>query len=276
MKNISKKMINSLKFNELSKIYAKNNPYPHIVIDNFLNEESANKILENFEDVSKWTNCSLVNNFQKYQLNEKNLMNTTSLGLFEELGSKEFLKIVSNITGIKNIFLDMELDGGGLHQIFDKGSLNIHTDYNSHIKNKSWKRVLNILIYLNKNWKEEYKGDLELWDSQVKNKIKTIQPLFNRCVIFRTDRKSYHGHPEKLNLPDGFSRKSIAAYYFIEEYKEIDLFPTNFVARPNDTLFYKFLIRFDTFLNKLFSNLKRLGIVDNNFASNILNLLKKK
>ena len=141
MKHISKTMINSLKLHELSEIFDKNNPYPHIVIDNFLNEESANKILENFEDVSQWTNCSLVNNYKKYQLNEKNLMNSTSLELFEDLGSKEFLKIVSNITGIRNIFLDMELDGGGLHQIFDKGSLNVHTDYNSHIKNKSWKSL---------------------------------------------------------------------------------------------------------------------------------------
>ena len=75
-------------------------------------------------------------------------------------------------------------------------------------------RRLNILIYLNKNWKKEYGGDLELWDKEMKNCKKKISPNFNKMVIFSTNDYSYHGHPEPVNCPVDFSRKSLALYYF--------------------------------------------------------------
>ncbi|MAH99369.1 MAG: proline hydroxylase [Euryarchaeota archaeon] len=257
-----------------TEVFLNNKPYPHIIIDNFLNEDIANNVLMSFELNDNWTNCSLINNYKKYQLTNRNYMNESCNKIFDELGSSEFVKKVSELTGLRNIFLDTTLDGGGLHQIFNNGSLNVHTDFNSHTKNKTWRRVLNILIYLNKDWKTEYNGNLELWDKDVKNKIRSIEPIFNRCVIFKTDKLSFHGHPEKLNLPKNLSRKSLAAYYFIDEKKNLQLYSTNFVGRPKDTLFYKFLIWTDTFLNKIFSFLKRYKIVDDKFASKILNLLK--
>jgi hypothetical protein len=75
-------------------------------------------------------------------------------------------------------------------------------------------RRLNAILYLNKNWKEEYAGFLELWDMQRKVRIANIAPLFNRLVIFETNEISYHGHPVPLNTPDGMSRKSLAVYYY--------------------------------------------------------------
>ena len=69
--------------------------------------------------------------------------------VFEELNSREFLDIMTKITGINNIFLDPTLDGGGLHQVFSGGLLNIHTDFNTHLMEKTWRRVLNIIIFLN-------------------------------------------------------------------------------------------------------------------------------
>ena len=161
-----------------------------------------------------------------------------------------------------------------MQQVFNGGLLNVHTDFNSHITETTWKRVLNILIYLNHNWIDEYNGKLELWDEKVEKKVKSISPIFNRCVIFKTDKKSFHGHPEKLNLPSNMSRKSIAAYYFVKEDKKLKLYPTKFVGRPKDSFYYKFLISFETFANRLLSLLKRYHIVSDKFVSKILDLLK--
>ena len=226
MKKISKNIFNLKSVDEYSDIFLHNSPYPHIVIDNFLSEETANKALSSFELNENWINCSLVNNCKKYQLTKKNFMNETCNQIFDELASKEWIDKVKKITKINDIFLDTSLDGGGLHQIFNNGHLNIHTDFNSHTTNKSWRRVLNILIYLNKDWKEEYNGNLELWDEKVQNNIKSIPPIFNRCVIFKTDKKIFHGHPEKLKLPSNMSRKSIAAYYYVDEKKDLELYST--------------------------------------------------
>jgi len=274
MKHILQENFSTQKVEKYSEEFKSNSPYPHIVIDNFLLKNSANKALDNFTINDNWTNVSLVNNYKKYQLTDKKCMDKNCNEILEELNSREFIDILIKITGINNIFLDLALDGGGLQQVLNGGLLNVHTDFNSHITETTWKRVLNILIYLNHNWIDEYNGKLELWDEKVEKKVKSISPIFNRCVIFKTDKKSFHGHPEKLNLPSNMSRKSIAAYYFVKEDQKLKLYTTKFVGRPKDSFYYKFLIGSDTFMNRIFSFLKRNHIVSNKFASKVLDLFK--
>ena len=38
---------------------------------------------------------------------------------------------------------------------------------------------------------------------------------FNKTVVFTTDGKSLHGHPQPMKLPKGRSRNSIALYYYV-------------------------------------------------------------
>ena len=256
------------------KEFSSNIPFPHFVIENFLNEDSANKVLNNFQITKEWTNLSLVNNYKKLLLNDREFLDISCNEIIDELGSKEFIEKLSRCTGLKNIFLDKGLVGGGLQQSLNGGSLNIHTDFTSHITKKNWRRVLNLIIYFNKDWNESYNGNLEFWDHKVKNKIKSYSPIFNRCVIFKTDEKSFHGFPDTLNLPAEISRKSFAVYYFIEEDKPIKLYPSTFTPRPGDKIYYKFLMRIDSFLNKIFSFLKRYKIVNDKLASKILDLFK--
>ena len=256
------------------KEFSLNTPFPHFVIENFLNEDSANKVMNNFEITKKWTNLSLVNNYKKFLLNDRESMDINCNEIIEELGSKEFIKNLSRCTGFKNMFLDKSLVGGGLQQSLNGGSLNIHTDFTSHITKKNWRRVLNLIIYFNKDWQEGYNGSLEFWDNKVNKKIKSYSPIFNRCVIFKTDEKSFHGFPDTLNLPPKISRKSFAVYYFIEEDKPIKLYPSTFTSRPGDKIYYKFLMGIDSFLNKIFSFLKRYKIVNDKLASRILDLFK--
>jgi hypothetical protein len=90
----------------------------------------------------------------------------------------------------------------------------IHTDVNRHPHNKRRiHQVVNLIIYLNNDWKEEYKGHLQLWSADRKP-CKKILPVANRVVLFETGTRSFHGHPEALACPEGRRRNSLAVYYY--------------------------------------------------------------
>ncbi len=123
------------------------------------------------------------------------------------------LKFLETLTGIQGVLPDPYYTGGGLHQIRPGGLLEVHADFSYH-KAIRLDRRINVLIYLNKDWKEEYGGHFELWDRDVKRAEKKILPVFNRCAIFSTTSISFHGHPHPLACPPDRNRKSIATYYY--------------------------------------------------------------
>lgn len=108
--------------------------------------------------------------------------------------------------------------GGGLHQIENGGKLGIHSDFGLHtINGETVYRRINVLLYLNEDWKEEYNGHLLLLDKNTKEVVKSILPKFNTMVVFNTNSDSFHGHPVPLNTPNGITRKSLALYYYTKE-----------------------------------------------------------
>ena len=111
---------------------------------------------------------------------------------------------------------DPGFSGGGAHKIRTGGKLSLHVDFNIHSETKRF-RVLNLLLYLNPQWEEEWEGALELWDLDNKKLSDKIYPIFNRAVIFTLSDKSVHGHPVPLKTPEGIERYSLALYYYIEE-----------------------------------------------------------
>ena len=160
------------------------------------------------------------------------------------LNSAPFLNFLEELTGIDGIIPDPYYRGGGIHQIVKGGKLDVHIDFNKHTKLKLERR-LNVLIYLNRDWKEEYGGHFEIWkghkDTNGNHVLdaceEKILPIFNRFAMFSTSEKSYHGHPEPLNCPDGWTRKSIATYYYTVERPEeekVDPHSTTFIKRPED------------------------------------------
>jgi Rps23 Pro-64 3,4-dihydroxylase Tpa1-like proline 4-hydroxylase len=145
----------------------------------------------------------------------------TISALIDYLNSPVVLKYLEELTGIKNLIGDELLMGGGLHKTTSGGKLAIHQDYNVHPTKKIYRR-LNLLIYLNKEWKTEWEGHLQLWDKDMNNLEVNVEPIFNRAVIFTISDNSLHGHPIPINTPEGVSRNSIALYYFTEENPEND------------------------------------------------------
>ena len=192
------------------------NPFPFIIIDDFFSKEFLNDVLNQFPNLAeqkKTTNYDNKNEVKFANNQYKNFPNNIKR-LFDFLNSDFFLNFLKRITSIQEkLITDFELNGGGLHEIKKGGLLKIHSDFNKH-PSLDLDRRLNVLIYLNKDWKEEYGGHLEFWDKEMTSCKEKVLPIFNKMVIFSTTDNSNHGHPDPLNCPDNMSRKSIATYYY--------------------------------------------------------------
>ena len=192
------------------------NPFPFIIIEDFFSNEFLNGVLNQFPNLSeqkKTTNYDNKNEV-KFANNQYKNFPSNIKKLFDFLNSDFFLNFLQDITNIKEKLIpDFELNGGGLHEIKKGGLLKIHSDFNKH-PNLDLDRRLNVLIYLNKDWKEEYGGHLEFWDKEMTSCREKVLPIFNKMVIFSTTDNSNHGHPDPLNCPNNMSRKSIATYYY--------------------------------------------------------------
>jgi Rps23 Pro-64 3,4-dihydroxylase Tpa1-like proline 4-hydroxylase len=209
-------------------------PFRYLCFENFFKTEMAEEILSHYPSIEdgKWDGTTYLdqkNKFQKTKFEE----NSTLDNVFKELNSTKFLKWLNELTDIEEELIgDEELFGGGLHQSIKGAYLNVHVDYNIHPKTKFHRR-LNVLVYMNKDWKDEYEGHLELWDFQngKKDLLGRYAPTFNRCVIFETNEISYHGHPKALNTPAHINRKSIATYYYTKNR------PAHEIAADHNTIY---------------------------------------
>lgn len=202
--------------NELATRYQAAEPFPSIMIDDFLPAGLADLMLARFG--SKNSSDDLNESFNRAQERLKmsyhpDIMHDEARTIFYALNSRPFIRVIENITGIKGLIPDPYFLGAGFHEIRNGGHLSIHADFNHH-KPMNLERRVNLLIYLNKGWEEEYGGQIELWTDDMREKAKSWSPAFNRCVIFNTTSNSMHGNPQTVQHPLGISRKSIALYYY--------------------------------------------------------------
>jgi hypothetical protein len=194
--------------------YASAKPFPHIVLDDFFDPEVVDGVLAEFPnpDAIRWQRFDNSNEIKLASATDASFGPLTRLFLYH-LNSITFLDFLSRITGIDNLIPDPRFEGGGLHQIVRGGKLGVHADFNKHAV-YGLDRRLNLLLYLNKNWREEYGGHLQLWNRDMSRCEAKVLPIFNRVMIFSTTDFTYHGHPDPLDCPEGMTRKSLALYYF--------------------------------------------------------------
>ena len=210
------KKINFLEIGKKFSIeYNSQLPYPHIVLDNLFSKKVLEEVCEEFHIHTKEKVIFNNPNEKKITLNKWDEFGSSTLKFLKFLNGKTFVTFLEHLTKINNLVPDNYLEGGGLHQVNKGGLLKIHADFNKHSVTNLDRR-LNVLIYLNKNWKNEWGGEFELWSQELKGCEKKVLPVFNRMVIFSTTSHSYHGHPSPLNCPNNVSRKSIAMYYYTD------------------------------------------------------------
>ena len=189
-------------------------PFEHIIIPNFLNAEYAEEIYNNFP-------CDITNNIwyeyknpieYKYANDKIYSMPLCIKKLFNLLSSREIIYNFSKLSGIENLEYDPYLHGAGLHIHPTGGKLDMHLDYEKHPFFDKERR-LNIILYMSKDWKEEWNGETQLWDKNMEKCIVKSHVKFNTAIIFKTNEISWHGLPEPITCPENVLRKSIAYYY---------------------------------------------------------------
>jgi len=236
-------------------------PYKHVVIDNFLKQEVAQKLYDQFPDYELFN--------KKYDgLNEKKAEGSNFedfdpifTELRKEISSVEFCQWVSAVTGIKDVFVTNDAMGSGLHQGKAGSFLDIHIDFSMHHLDNVYRR-LNLLIFFNKEWKDEWNGHTELWNGDMTKLEKKVRPDFNRVVIFQTTGKSYHGYG-KISPPEDITRKSFYTYFYTKDSgDQNDTYnDTVFKARPEDSAVKKLKTNVkEQSKNFIKRQLKRFGI----------------
>jgi Rps23 Pro-64 3,4-dihydroxylase Tpa1-like proline 4-hydroxylase len=195
--------------------YKANTPYPHIYFDDFLPLEAAEAALRDFPEPKEadWYIQTDVNQRKKLAFDVVEKLPPSIRDVLYFLNTRPMLKFLETLTGISCVLPDPNYTGGGLHQTRPGGLLEVHADFSYH-KALRLDRRINVLIYLNKDWKEEYGGHFELWNRNVTRAEKRVLPIFNRCAIFSTTSLSFHGHPLPLACPPDRNRMSIATYYY--------------------------------------------------------------
>lgn len=191
-------------------------PFKYVIIDDFLRREAAIRIHSEYPAIDQtWIDSNGMNTRGKWA--SPVLAGSVADTFFREVNSPAFRSYLGRLTGINDLIEDPKLHGAGFHQIRDGGFLNVHVDFN---RLGELHRRLNLIVYMNPDWRDEYGGNLELWDMASMKRIENIPPVLNRCVIFETNEVSFHGHPVPLKT-GALTRKSLSIYYYTETRHEI-------------------------------------------------------
>lgn len=201
----------------LSGGYQGAEPFPHIVMRNFIRDDVLAEVTDEFPDLAKCKDSAITyNNEREIKLAGKGMgvLSPSAMRLNAYLQSDLFLEWLNTLTGIEEpLISDPYLSGAGYHEIKSGGLLKVHVDFNKHPK-LDLDRRLNMLIYLNRDWDENWGGELQLFGESMREAARKVPPVFNTAVIFTTTSFTYHGHPDPLRCPDHRSRRSLAYYYF--------------------------------------------------------------
>ena len=228
-------------------------------IDNLLPEEEVRKINTAFPDKSTMMLKKSLreNKYVAAQMNKYPPILEEIVYAFQE---PNVLKVVEEITGIKEMVPDTHLYAGGISLMAKDNFLNPHLD-NSHDKERERYRVLNLLYYVTPDWSHEAGGNLELWDEGPKESQREITSHFNRLALMATHEKSWHSVSQVMV---DRSRCCVSNYYFsAKPLEDHDYFHvTSFRGRPEQPV-RDLVLQGDIALRQGIRKVFKKGIVDN-------------
>lgn len=222
---------------DLAHRFQSADPFRHVVIDEFFAGGFCQQLIADFPAFD----ADHARNEMGKVGGKAVFQNLSELGpayaqLDRILRSKDFLSLVGGITGIPGLLYDPEYVGGGTHENLEGQELDPHVDFNYHPHTQRHRR-LNLIVFLNPEWREEWGGVLELhsnpWAGAGEDRVATILPLANRCVIFETTETSWHGF-KRIRIPQerrDLSRRSVAVYYYTKSR------PARETAAPHSTVY---------------------------------------
>jgi len=215
-------------------------PFKHIAIEGFFEESFAERLLAEFPSFDRRLAISEGGAAGGKAVNPKiREISPAYEELYSFISSGPFLEFMSRLSGIPELLLDPKMFGGGTHENRHGQELDPHIDFN-YAEDHGLHRRLNLIVYLNKEWKTEWGGAIEIHSNPRlpdENCIRAFDPLFNRAVMFETNEISWHGFP-RIDLPEAErhrSRKSISIYLYTKDRPAGEIAPTHstfYVQRP--------------------------------------------
>jgi Rps23 Pro-64 3,4-dihydroxylase Tpa1-like proline 4-hydroxylase len=223
------------------------NRIPSCYVDDLLDPSDAKAIYTAFPSKNEMLLLKDLREY-KYVMMQMNRIHPILEEIIYAFQDQRIVSLISNITGLQQLLPDAELYAGGISMMDEGCYLNPHLD-NSHDKDRSHYRVLNLLYYVSPDWQESYGGNLELWDQGIKRPCRTIHSKFNRLVLMATNKTSWHSVSKVRHAGQ---RCCINNYYFspkspnIQEYAHV----TSFRGRPDEKL-KSVILQTDTLLRNL-------------------------
>ncbi|MGE4072999.1 MAG: 2OG-Fe(II) oxygenase [Lysobacterales bacterium] len=220
---------------QLAQAFARREPFRHVLIDDFFAEDFLARVLAEFPAFDQGNARNEAGELgHKSTVERIRQLGSAYAEIDDQIQSREFLELISAITGIPDLLYDPHYFGGGTHENRPGQDLDAHVDFNRHPVT-GWHRRLNLIVYLNPEWEDAWGGSLELHSDprRADDRITRVTPLLNRAVIFETTEWSWHGFariappPERSDL----SRRSIALYFYSRERPEEEL------AQPHSTIY---------------------------------------
>jgi Rps23 Pro-64 3,4-dihydroxylase Tpa1-like proline 4-hydroxylase len=208
-------------------------PTRHFVVDDLLSEDVAARVYAAFpQRASIWFQH---NSFRERKKSFAKLEAIDPLiaAVTDAFHQPEVLRAVTAVTAINGLESDPELYAGGISMMGKDDFLNPHID-NSHDAPRRRYRRLNLLYYISPEWRAEFGGNFELWDSKV-TQPKQIVSRYNRLVVMETNRYSWHSvNPVLVER----NRCCISNYYFstVSPEQRDYYHVTSFVGRPHQKL----------------------------------------
>jgi Rps23 Pro-64 3,4-dihydroxylase Tpa1-like proline 4-hydroxylase len=194
-------------------IFENNKPIKLLSIDDFLKQDLAVRLYKETFTVKDehWTTFTRKGSHMKEC---KKLTHAPyAFNLVSYFHSSEFLQWLTSITGINGLIPDPHLVGAGYSKSFKGDTLQVHTDFNWNEQLKLH-RALSLIIYLTPNWKEEWGGALDFYNSDKTSVENTVSCMFNRLLIWKYHRHGFHGYETPLSCPENLYRSTFRLFYY--------------------------------------------------------------
>ncbi len=220
----------------LREQFRSNPPFPHVVFDGLLEPAFCQALQREFPayDAASARN-ELGRTGGKAVFPEVNELGPAYRRFDQLIQSPEFLEWLGRVTGFEGLEYDPAYVGGGAHLNLNGQDLDLHVDFNYHPTTRHHRR-LNLILFLNEHWEQTWGGCLELHRNPKRpeeNQVARVTPAANRCVIFETSERSWHGF-ERIAMPEEqaqLGRRSLAVYFYTRDR------PAEETASPHGTFY---------------------------------------
>jgi Rps23 Pro-64 3,4-dihydroxylase Tpa1-like proline 4-hydroxylase len=140
--------------------YHSASPWAHVVMDDLIDPTLI--ATAEREELQPSLALEVERNYRKVKAESPEPNGPAARQILESIHSEEFIAFLESMTGVSGLIPDPSHYWAGLHVNPPGAFQAIHRDFRVHPITGLFHRV-NVLIYLNSDWRTEYAGELELW-----------------------------------------------------------------------------------------------------------------